>query len=143
MVDYQETLILQMAGTQLFQALQTADGLKGWWTQTVQESPGRIFHLGFPHHGQTITIQVLPPSHAQEVRWLCLKHSAFPEWDQTSMIFQWEETPKGVNLDFCHRGLTPQLQCFTDCREGWNYFLESLQLFLETGKGTPYGEVTP
>jgi hypothetical protein len=36
------------------------------------------------------------------------------------------------------RGLTPKLECFVDCKNGWDHFLPSLRQFVDTGVGNPW-----
>jgi hypothetical protein len=37
-----------------------------------------------------------------------------------------------------HIGLNPDIECYEICSNGWVQFVNSLKLFLETGKGSPY-----
>jgi hypothetical protein len=34
--------------------------------------------------------------------------------------------------------LTPKLECFVDCKNGWDHFLPSLRQFVDTGVGNPW-----
>jgi len=43
----------------------------------------------------------------------------------------------GDHIAFRHVGLRPALECFDQCRAGWNHFMPSLVQFLETGVGRP------
>ena len=38
-------------------------------------------------------------------------------------------------LYFRHEGLTPELECFDMCHEGWTHYLASLVSYVETGQG--------
>ena len=40
-------------------------------------------------------------------------------------------------LYFRHQGLTPELECFDMCHEGWTHYLDSLVSYVETGQGQP------
>jgi hypothetical protein len=60
------------------------------------------------------------------------------EWEKTTIKWKIEESNKGSRVSITHEGLNPNLECFTICSDGWNYFLKSLKNYLETGKGTPY-----
>lgn len=61
------------------------------------------------------------------------------EWVGTEI--KWEITPthQGSQIIFIHKGLTPEFECYNACESGWNFFLNSLKSYLETGKGNPYG----
>ncbi len=46
----------------------------------------------------------------------------------------------GTELRFRHVGLTPRLECFADCKSGWDHFIPtSLRAYVETGDGHPNG----
>ncbi|MFD2872035.1 SRPBCC domain-containing protein [Mucilaginibacter ximonensis] len=58
------------------------------------------------------------------------------EWTGTKMIFDLEEQAKQTNLTFTHEGLTPQSECYKDCKPGWTHWISrSLMSYLTTGKG--------
>jgi hypothetical protein len=63
------------------------------------------------------------------------------DWVGTSIHF--DLTPPasgGTDLDFRHVGLTPRLECFHDCKSGWDHFNPtSLRDYVETGAGHPNG----
>jgi len=57
------------------------------------------------------------------------------EWTGTDMEF--EITRKGgkTELRFTHRGLTPKVECYGACSEGWGYIInECLLAFITSGK---------
>ena len=60
------------------------------------------------------------------------------EWQDTEILWQIEETDLGCKVSLTHNGLTPSLECYEICNDGWQYFLGSLKQFLETGKGHPF-----
>jgi hypothetical protein len=35
--------------------------------------------------------------------------------------------------------LSPKLDCFNDCKLGWDHFLASIVALVENGKGMPFG----
>ena len=61
-----------------------------------------------------------------------------PDWVGTQIIFTLNtEAPGGTTLRFRHQGLTAELPCYDQCRQGWSYYLTSLREFVETGAGRP------
>ena len=60
------------------------------------------------------------------------------EWLNTEIIWEISPIEEGVSLKFTHKGLDPQLECFEICSSGWQYFLGSLEKYLDTGFGTPF-----
>lgn len=61
------------------------------------------------------------------------------EWVGTKIKWTIFPTESGSKISFIHEGLTPLFECYDACEGGWNYFLDSLKSFLNTGKGTPHG----
>jgi len=60
------------------------------------------------------------------------------EWIGTKIV--WEISPQKdtTQIDITHVGLTPHLECYTDCKRGWDgYIKKSLFTFLTEGKGKP------
>lgn len=64
------------------------------------------------------------------------------EWIGTTII--WEIRPAGENciLQLTHVGLQPAVECYEICAAGWQQFTTSLKSFLETGKGTPFKQMS-
>jgi uncharacterized protein YndB with AHSA1/START domain len=60
------------------------------------------------------------------------------EWIGTKII--WEVVPQkeGVEVKMTHVGLVPTLECFDECKNGWDYVTQlSLNKFLNEGVGAP------
>jgi len=62
------------------------------------------------------------------------------EWAKTRVRFKLESpSPFSTVLHFEHEGLTPQLECYRICENGWGHFLKtSLKKLVETGSGEPF-----
>jgi uncharacterized protein YndB with AHSA1/START domain len=62
------------------------------------------------------------------------------EWKGTEIIF--EIMPKGdqTEIQFTHKGLTPELECFDNCSAGWEFYvIKSLKNLLTQGEGLDPG----
>jgi Activator of Hsp90 ATPase homolog 1-like protein len=60
------------------------------------------------------------------------------EWNGTQVVFEISEKENAAQIDFTHIGLTPEVECYTACEEGWNnYITSSLVKFINEGKGMP------
>ena len=64
------------------------------------------------------------------------------EWKNTTIKWVLAENTTGTKVTLTHQGLVPALECFETCQAGWDYFLESLKEYLETGNGYPYRKAT-
>lgn len=139
-------LLLSASPAAVYQALTTQQGLRHWWTQAceVANTVGGQATFRFDQTYKVMRIETLVPE--REVRWRCVEaHIDAPalrhqdEWVGTQIIFRLSPQDGGkTRLDFEHVGLTPALQCFTICRDGWNQFLASLQSYVDSGHGAPF-----
>jgi len=60
------------------------------------------------------------------------------EWKGTECIWNLTEKDGKTTIDFVHKGLTPEVECFKDCKTGWTGHLKgSLQKLIDEGKGFP------
>jgi len=127
----------------VYDALASLDGLRGWWTTIVsgEADAGGTIRFEFAGMDERILMHVDVAERPTIVRWTCLEHSGLPEWNGTKLEFHMLPVSSDrCDLRFRHVGLTPALECFEDCRRGWDHFLASLAEFVERGKGTPFGK---
>ncbi len=146
MSHYRQHLILDANPDTVYAALTTPEGLRGWWTQDcdVPTEVGETIHFRFGRTHKEMRIEKLEPG--REVRWLCTgAHIAAErlthrdEWVGTQLVFRL--TPEGAGrtrVDFEHVGLVPTFECYDLCSNGWQYYLGSLQRFVDSGRGTPH-----
>ena len=146
MNHYQKSFIVKTNPEKVYAAITTIEGLRDWWTHESrgETGAGGTIHFNFGNTHKEMRVELLKPN--SEVRWLCkvayIDHSEFThkdEWVGTEIIFRL--TPDGkdqTRVDFDHIGLVPTFECYEACKKGWDYFLDSLQAFAETGRGTPY-----
>ena len=60
------------------------------------------------------------------------------EWKNMECV--WSLTEKGgqTTVDFVHKGLTPDRECYESCKPGWTHHIkDSLVKLIEEGKGFP------
>lgn len=140
--DYAQRVRLHASREHVYDALATLKGLRGWWTSIVTgkaTSAGKL-RFGFAGLDEYIVMRVVKSQRPSSVHWSCVIHTSLPEWKDTQLRFELvAETPGSCRLDFRHIGLTPHLECFDDCKHGWDHFLVSLVAYVEQGVGMPYG----
>ena len=147
MDSYTNSFSTQAAPKDVYNALTTYDGLSSWWTKTIElySHVGGIatFHFGKKDY---VVMKIAKLAPHKEVVWKCveqffkIKGSAkTDEWVGTTVKFHITQNGDGsANLLFAHEGLTKKLRCYKLCEKGWNFYLKSLKLYLEKGKGKPY-----
>ena len=58
------------------------------------------------------------------------------EWTGTDIVFDIGREGRKTVLSFTHLGLTPEVECYEACQEGWGFCIEkSLLKRITTGKG--------
>jgi hypothetical protein len=135
--DYHSQLTLTAAADAVFDALTTTEGLGSWWTPVTGNglAGGELTFTFAPQ--AWVTMRVDAAERGVGVRWTTLS-CHFEDWVGTTMDFDIEALPAGgTELRFRHRGLTPRLECFSDCKSGWDHFIPSLGAYVETGTGHP------
>ena len=144
--SYTKTMLIQAAPERLYQAVSTAEGIRGWWSDKTTQQGNLITVDFWTDLTQTLELEELDPGKHATWHWLT-QHFVVEgtdqtdEWVGTRVVFEIEPTGDGGSkLVLTHQGLTPQLVCFDSCSVGWDGALESLRAYLEQGAGTPYVE---
>jgi len=140
--DYSVTLLVDKTPEETFEAI---NNVPAWWSQDFEgasQNPGDEFFVRFQdihYSGQRLT-DIVP---GKKIVWL-VTHSNLSflsdpsEWEGTTIIFDITEEDGQTKVQFTHQGLQPQIQCFRDCSNGWNYYLQqSLLPYINTGEGKP------
>ena len=109
-----------------------------WWTAVTRaervDDEIRLFMGGDAPLELTITTA----SGRGDVRWTVTACDFVPDWVGTAPSFSVRSGGDGTTtVSFRHQGLVPALECFDDCRAGWNHFMPSLERYLATGVGLP------
>ncbi len=121
-------------------ALRSTEGVTSWWGPTTGSADvGGTLEVSFLGGRQRIVLRVLPALPGR-VSWAVVTAPLTPDWDGTTIFFDVTEAGDGSMLYFGHQGLTPELECYDMCHEGWTHFLGSLVSYAETGTGDPHTE---
>ena len=122
----------------LFAALSTDQGIAAWWTKAkTQATVGAVNEFAFGAGAVTFRVEKLEPGKA--VGWSAEQVPA--DWQGTRVLFELSDGTKTgfVTLRFSHTGFKAMTPVVTFTNYAWAQFLRSLKLFLETGKGEPFG----
>lgn len=135
--SYHEEVHFSEPPEAVFEALTTAAGVSGWWMPTTGSGiEGGELELSMPNGPVVMRVDSAQPH--SEVRWTVLVCDFLADWVGTRIVFTLRAGGSaGTTLEFRHQGLTPQLECFDMCRQGWEYYLPSLRDYVDTGAGRP------
>ena len=144
MTDYQKTFIINKPASEVYAAI--TEHIADWWSNDLNgaaATAGDSFNIAFNNTRKTFEIAEVVRN--KRVVWKCTKAyidmaslENKVEWVGTRLIWTLDAADNGTALTFLHEGLNQSFQCYTVCELGWDYFLQSLQAYLETGKGTPH-----
>ena len=60
------------------------------------------------------------------------------EWKSNEVIWSVTEKDGKTQIDFVHKGMTPESECYESCKPGWTHHIkDSLVKLIEEGKGFP------
>jgi Activator of Hsp90 ATPase homolog 1-like protein len=115
-----------------------------WWAKNFKGNADKLNDEFSVYFGETYVnfrmSEVIPD---KKIIWLvtdCNLHwiKDKKEWKNTEVI--WTLTEKGgkTQIDFVHKGITPDSECYESCKPGWTHHLkDSLQKLIDEGKGFP------
>ena len=145
MKNFETNLIVEAPIDLIYNSLMNS--INEWWTEMFEGSAqkvGDIFTIRFGSQiYKTMKVEELILNHS--VTWLVvdalidlpeLDHKK--EWIDTQIIWTLSSTAAGTMLRLTHIGLTPEVQCYDLCKNGWQSFLYSLNKYLTTGIGAPF-----
>lgn len=126
------------AGPQsVFDALTMPEEIAHWWTDDLSAKPevNSLAEFRFRQGAFVIQLEIAELDPNRKVYWILRKGA--PHWAGTSVTWRLETAHNGTKVAFSHDGFAQVGEPFEATRRTWEYFLESLKSYLETGKGTP------
>ena len=120
----------------VYEALTTAEGLAGWWTQDVTGSGevGGVLAFRFPPVGG-FDMEVLESAPGKRVTWRVVDGPA--EWIGTTVDWELRQDGEYTIVLFSHAGWREPVEFMHHCSTKWATFLLSMKSLVETGAGAP------
>ena len=134
--SYAKAIHLRAPIQSIFAMIATLEGIRAWWEGSVTGNASEQGSLRFslPDSDDYTQIRVDGVTFPSDVAWSVIEDSGFGgEWMGTNILFHLDEDVDGsCVLTLHHDGLTPALDCFIDCRSGWDRHLEGIRKGAET-----------
>lgn len=119
--------------------------VSGWWSQEVV---GNTTELGgeFDYHYRDVhrcKMRIIESVPGEKVSWLALENyfnfvEDQAEWKDTEVHFDISSNGDETTVNFSHRGLLPDHECYEICSTAWTgYVTTSLPNLILTGEGAP------
>ena len=138
--DYTKKVHISASPERVFQILTTPAEFAEWWAPaTGSATENGELQVTFDGIEDPVVLRVKQATGPSTVAWEVQACTVFPEWVGTTPAFTLSEAGTGgCDLRFRHEGVSPQLECYDMCREGWDQSLTSLRDYIETGTGNPF-----
>ncbi len=141
---FKQTITIHASAHSVFEAL--ISEISKWWTKEFKgQSRNMLDEFTVRFGSSHKTMVVVGVMQDARVVWECLdavidlpELDNKSEWEGTRMGWTIDEQDSYTELTLMHIGLTPELECYQVCEQGWNTYMQSLKLYLETGTGKPY-----
>ncbi len=115
-----------------------------WWAKNFKGNAAKLDDEFSVYFGDTfVDFKISEVIQEKKIVWLvtdCNLHwiKDKKEWKGTECIWNLTEKDGKTTIDFMHKGLTPDVECYKDCKTGWTGHLKgSLQKLINDGKGFP------
>lgn len=121
------------------------NNVRGWWSERI-DGPTDQIGQEFTYQRKDLhkcTMKIVEFIPDQKVVWLVLdNYFSFTqdqsEWNDTLVEFELSESGGKTVLNFTHRGLVPEHECYKICFDAWTFYItESLKDLITKGVGQP------
>ena len=128
-----------------------ATGMDKWWTTTTTgglTAVGDRVTARFPPDYGFWTFEAATLEPGRRLEMICVeahhKVEGQPkeidqEWLGTRIVWAFDPAGEKTRITMTHEGLTPTLNCWDICLDGWNHFFKSsLKAYLDGGEPSPH-----
>jgi uncharacterized protein YndB with AHSA1/START domain len=139
-------LVISAPAKKIFNAITTQKGYQGWWAKVcdVDCRPDGVSSIRFEKEKvvEEMVFKVIELIPNEKLVWLCTSNNVFESWVNSTIVF--EIAHKGQNSLVRFIQTSPiafweKHPDYSGSVAGWEFFMESLKAYCETGKGSPWG----
>jgi len=132
---------IRAAPEDVYRRIASTEGIAAWFTDASSPDyrEGGTLELRFSDEPVSFTITEL--TEPFRIVWHCTTKGN--TWFGTDVAFELVAQGDQTVVRFDHLGWPEVTDRFRDCSMSWAYFLESLRLLLEEGRGTPESLAPP
>jgi hypothetical protein len=139
--DFSLSLTVKAPAKEIMKKISQVDS---WWAKNFKGRAGKLNDEFSVHFGDTyVDFRIFEFIPDKKITWLvtgCNLHwiDDKKEWNDTEVIWSLTEKDGKTQIDFVHKGLTAESECYESCRPGWTHHIkDSLVKLIEMGKGFP------
>jgi hypothetical protein len=139
--DFSLSLTVKASAKETMKRISQVDS---WWAKNFKGQASKLndeFSVCFGDTYVDFRISEVIPD--KKITWLvtdCNLHwiDDKKEWNNTEVIWSLAERDSKTQMDFVHKGLTTESECYESCEPGWTHHIkDSLVKLIEKGKGFP------
>jgi len=126
------------------EAMKKISRVNKWWAKDFKGKAAKLNDKFSVYFGDTFVdfkiSEVIP---GKTITWLVTDCNLGwikdkKEWKNTEAIWTLTEKGEKTKIDFMHKGMTPESECYKSCKPGWTHHIkDSLLKLIEEGKGFP------
>jgi uncharacterized protein YndB with AHSA1/START domain len=130
-VELRHLIPIDATPANVYAALATEKGLKGWWTADTHadEKVGGKAEFGFDNRGMVFRMEIEELSPGERVVWSC--HGDHPEWAGTRLTWTIAEKDGATALRFTHGGWKSDSDFCATCNSTWGELMYRLKDYVE------------
>jgi hypothetical protein len=125
-------------------AMKSISHVDKWWAKNFKGKAAKLNDEFSVHFGDTyVNFKISELIPEKKIVWLVTDCNLGwikdkKEWNGTEVIYTLTEKGDKTQIDFVHKGLTPESECYESCKPGWTGHLKnSLVKLINDGKGFP------
>jgi hypothetical protein len=101
-----------------------------WWTENIEGNSEKLDDVFTVHFGETFVIfKIIESVPHKKIVWLVtdchlpwLKDKK--EWSNTTISWEVSFENGLAKIDMTHIGLVPGIECYNDCKKGWDHYIQ-------------------